>query len=165
MRAAGPAFEQVFAAADATVSSIPAPDIHAGMQTSVLDGALMSTLSIRSLRLHELAKCLTAPGEHALWFSYTPVLMSKQAFDRLDERQRSALLEAGKRAEAFFHEQTRKVDAELVDAARKAGVTVVEMNAADLGSWIDVARRSAFKKFAEEVKGGDELIARALEVN
>jgi hypothetical protein len=38
------------------------------------------------------------------------------------------------------------------------------MTKADYDAWLEVAKRSSYKNFAEKVKGGDELIKKALAV-
>lgn len=163
-RAAGPAFEQMLAAAGASIASMPSSEIYSGMQTGVLDATNTSSESFVSYRLFEQVKCLTAPGANALWFMYEPVLMSKQVFDRLKPDQQKAILDAGKKAEAWFAQEVRKGDQKLMDTFRKAGVEVVEMSASDYDAWLKVAQASAYKNFADKVKGGDELIRKALSV-
>ncbi|RTL94738.1 ABC transporter substrate-binding protein [Ancylobacter aquaticus] len=163
-RAAGPAFEQMLAAAGASIASMPSSEIYSGMQTGVLDATNTSSESFVSYRLFEQVKCLTAPGENAIWFMYEPVLMSKQSFDRLNPAQQKALLDAGKKAQAWFATEVRKGDQKLIDTYKKAGVEVVEMSAADYDAWLKVAQESSYKNFAEKVKGGDELIKKALSV-
>ncbi|MEW5963467.1 MAG: TRAP transporter substrate-binding protein DctP [Pseudomonadota bacterium] len=163
-RAAGPAFEQMLAAAGASITSMPSSEIYTGMQTGVLDAANTSSESFISYRLFEQVKCLTAPGENALWFMYEPLLMSKQSFESLNEAQRKAVRDAGKKAEAYFLEEAKKGDAKMIDVFKKAGVEVIEMSKDDYEAWKKVAESSAYKKFSEDVKGGDALIKKALEV-
>ena len=163
-RAAGPAFEQMLAAAGASISSMPSSEIYSGMQTGVLDATNTSASSFVSYRLYEQVKCLTAPGENALWFMYEPVLMSKQSFEKLTPAQQRAILAAAKKAEAYFDAEIRKGDQKLVDTFKGAGVEVVEMSKADFDAWLAVAKASSYKNFAENVPGGDELIRKALEV-
>lgn len=163
-RAAGPAFEQMLTAAGASISSMPSNEIYNGMQTGVLDATNTSSASFVSFRLYEQVKCLTAPGENALWFMYEPVLMSKQVFESLTKEQQEAILAAGKKAEEYFDAEGRKGDQILIDTYKKAGVEVVEMSKEDFDAWLAVAKESAYKKFAEEVKNGDKLIQMALEV-
>lgn len=164
IRAAGPAFEEMLVEAGASISSMPSSEIYTGMQTGVLDAANTSSASFVSYRLFEQAKCLTAPGENALWFMYEPVLISKRVFEGLTEEQQKAILAAGEKAEAYFNEEVRKGDQIMVDAYRKAGVEVVEMSKADFESWLEVARESSYKNFAANVPGGDKLIEKALAV-
>lgn len=163
-RAAGPAFEQMLAAAGASISSMPSSEIYSGMQTGVLDATNTSAASFVSYRLFEQVKCLTAPGENALWFMYEPVLVSKKVFERLKPEQRQALLEAGKKAEVYFDVEVRKGDQKLVDTYKAAGVEVTQMTKEDFDAWLEVAKASSYKNFAEKVKGGDELIRKALAV-
>lgn len=163
-RAAGPAFEQMLAAAGASIASMPSSEIYSGMQTGVLDATNTSSESFVSYRLYEQVKCLTAPGKNALWFMYEPVLMSKQVFNRLKPDQQKAILDAGKKAQAWFSEQVKKADQKLIDTFKKAGVEVVEMSASDYDAWLKVAQESSYKNFSEKVKGGDELIKKALAV-
>ena len=164
IRAAGPAFEEMLVAAGASISSMPSSEIYTGMQTGVLDAANTSSASFVSYRLFEHAKCLTAPGENALWFMYEPVLVSQKVFERLTPEQQKAILAAGEKAEAFFDEEVRKGDQLMVDTYKKAGVEVVEMSKEDYDAWLELAKQSSYKNFAEKVEGGDALIEKALAV-
>jgi TRAP-type C4-dicarboxylate transport system substrate-binding protein len=163
-RAAGPAFEQMLAAAGAGIASMPSSEIYTAMQTGVLDAANTSSESFISYRLYEQVSCLTAPGENALWFMYEPILMSKKSWDKLTPEQQEALSEAGKKAQAYFAAETAKTDARMAEVYEKAGVKVTEMSKADYDAWIGVAKTSAYKNFADNVKGGQELIDEALAV-
>ncbi len=163
-RAAGPAFEQMLTAAGASISSMPSSEIYNGMQTGVLDATNTSSASFVSFRLYEQVKCLTAPGENALWFMYEPVLMSKKTFDGLNKEQQDAIMAAGKKAEDFFDAEARKGDEKLVDTFKKAGVEVTQMSKSDFDAWLAVAKKSAYKEFSDKVKGGAELIDAALAV-
>lgn len=164
IRAAGPAFEEMLVAAGASISSMPSSEIYTGMQTGVLDAANTSSASFVSYRLFEHAKCLTAPGENALWFMYEPVLVSKKVFEGLTPEQQKAILDAGEKAEAFFNEEVRKGDQVMIDAYKKAGVEVVEMSKEDYDAWLAVAKESSYKNFAAKVPDGDKLIEKALAV-
>ncbi|MFN7023777.1 MAG: TRAP transporter substrate-binding protein DctP [Pseudorhizobium sp.] len=164
IRAAGPAFEEMLVAAGASISSMPSSEIYTGMQTGVLDAANTSSASFVSYRLFEHAKCLTAPGENALWFMYEPVLMSKKVFERLSPEQQKAILDAGEKSEVFFDAEVRKGDQIMIDAYKKANVEVVEMSKEDYDAWLELAKQSSYKNFADRVSGGDKLIEKALAV-
>lgn len=163
-RAAGPAFEQMLAAAGASISSMPSSEIYTGMQTGVLDSTNTSSGSFVSFRLYEQVKCLTAPGENALWFMYEPILMSKQTWDKLNDQQKKAIVEAGEKSEEYFNGEAEKLDQQMVDKFKEAGVEVVEMSKEDYDAWLKVAQESAYKHFAENVPGGKELLDKALAV-
>lgn len=165
MRAAGPLFEQMLAAAGASINSMPSSEIYSAMQTGVLDGANTSSGSLVSYRIYEQSSCLTPPGDFALWFMYEPILMSQRSFDQLSEAQQDALMAAGQKAEEYFFEQAKQLDQTLVETYKKAGVKVVEMTREQYDAWIDVAQESSYKKFAEEVEGGADLIEKARAVD
>lgn len=164
IRAAGPAFEEMLASAGASITSMPSSEIYTGMQTGVLDATNTSSASFVSYRLYEQVKCLTAPGENALWFMYEPILMSKQVYEGLTKEQQDAILAAAEKAEAYFSEEIKKGDQVMVDTFKKAGVEVVEMSKADYDAWLAIAKESSYKNFAEKVEGGEELIQKALAV-
>lgn len=164
IRAAGPAFEQMLAEAGASISSMPSSEVYSAMQTGVLDAANTSNDSFVSYRLYEQVKCLTAPGDNALWFMYEPVIMSKKVFDNLTEEQQEAIRAASKKAEEYFSEESRKGEQRMRDKFEEAGVEVVTMSSEDYEAWMEVAKVSSYKNFAEKVKGGDELLEKALAV-
>jgi TRAP-type C4-dicarboxylate transport system substrate-binding protein len=164
MRAAGPAFEQMLAEAGASINSMPSSEIYTGLQTGVLDAVNTSSGSFVSYRIYEQVDCLTSPGEFALWFMYEPILMSKDSFERLTPEQQQALLDAGQKAEDYFFEAAQSLDEELVETFEKAGVEVSGMNQDQFNAWLDLAKESSYKIFAEEVPGGDQLIEKALAV-
>ncbi|WP_299363148.1 TRAP transporter substrate-binding protein DctP [uncultured Paracoccus sp.] len=164
-RAAGPAFEQMLVGAGASISSMPSSEIYTGMQTGVLDGASTSSGSLVSYRLQEQAKCVTIPGENALWFMYEPVLISKGTWEKLSPEQQQALTEAGQKAEDWFAEQAPKLDAEMEQVFKDAGVEIASMSPEDYEAWMKIAEETTFANFAKDVEGGQELLdaARAVE--
>jgi TRAP-type transport system periplasmic protein len=164
-RAAGPAFEQMLVGAGASISSMSSSAIYQAMQTGVLDAANTSSGSFVSYRIYEQVKCLTAPGDYALWFMYEPILMSKKSFDSLNKAQQNALMSAGKKAEAYMTGEAKGLDDKLVAAYKKAGVKVVTMTAAQAAAWKAIADKTSYKIFSEKVPGGKELIAKALSVD
>lgn len=163
-RAAGPAFEQMLVGAGGSIASMPSSEIYTGLQTGVLDAANTSSGSFVSYRLYEQVTCLTKPGANALWFMYEPILMSQQSWDKLNEEQQKALMDAGQKAEDYFFEEAKKLDTTLVDTFKESGTEVVEMSKEDFDAWLEVAKASAYKEFSDNVEGGKDLIDKALAV-
>ncbi|MGD8796613.1 MAG: TRAP transporter substrate-binding protein DctP, partial [Thiohalophilus sp.] len=143
---------------------MPSSEIYSGLQTGVLDGANTSSASLVSYRIYEQVTCLTAPGDHALWVMYEPILMSKKTFDKLNKKQQDAILAAGKKAEQFAYEGAKKADEKLVKAYKDAGVKVVTMSEEQAEMWKKIADKTSYKSFADQVKGGRELLDLALSV-
>ncbi len=164
IRSAGATFAAMWQQAGANIVSIPSSEVYTALQTGVADATDTSAGSFVSFRLYEQLKCLTAPGENALWFMYEPVLMSKRSFERLTQEQQDALLEAGKKSEEYFARESRGLDEKMVEAYQENGVEVVTMTEDEYNAWLDVAKESSYKQFAEEVPGGQELIDAALAV-
>ncbi|WP_417329623.1 TRAP transporter substrate-binding protein DctP [Halomonas cupida] len=164
MRAAGPAFDEMLATAGASISSMPSSEIYTSMQTGVLDGANTSSGSFVSYRIYEQVTCLTAPGENALWFMYEPILISERSWQRLNEEQQQALTAAGEKAEQYFAEQAAELDQKMVDVFTENGVEVVQMSQENYDAWLEIARDSAYRNFAENVENGQALIDAALAV-
>ena len=59
---------------------------------------------------------------------------------------------------------SKEADQKLIDAYKKAGVKVAEMTAEQAALWRKIADTSSYKDFAENVKGGRELLDMALSV-
>lgn len=164
LRAAGPAFDEMLATAGASIASMPSSEIYTAMQTGVLDGANTSSGSFVSYRIYEQVSCLTAPGKNALWFMYEPVLISERSWNSLNAEQQAALTEAGQSAEEYFAKEAAGLDQKLVDVFSENGVEVVQMTPENYQAWLDIAKESSYKTFAENVPDGQALIDAALAV-
>jgi TRAP-type C4-dicarboxylate transport system substrate-binding protein len=164
IRSAGPTFAAMWQAAGATIVSVPSNEVYNALQTGVAEATDTSTGSFVSFRLYEQLKCVTAPGENALWFMYEPVLMSKKSFNRLDKKQQAVLVAAGKKAEAYFAKEAKGLDDEMIKAFKEHNVEVVTLTPAEYDQWLKVARESSYAEFAKEVSGGKKLIDEALAV-
>jgi TRAP-type C4-dicarboxylate transport system substrate-binding protein len=164
VRSAGSTFAEMWAGAGATIVSIPSNEVYSALQQGVAQGTDTSSGSFVSFRLYEQIKCLTAPGDNALWFMYEPVLISKKSWDRLNPAQQKALDAASKKAEDYFAKESKALDDKLVEAFKKNGVEVVELTDAEADAWRAVAQRTSYKAFADKVPGGKALIDKALAV-
>ncbi len=164
VRSAGSTFAQMWAGAGASVVSIPSSDVYNALQQGVIQATDTSSGSFVSFRLYEQLKCVTAPGDNALWFMYEPVLISKKSWDKLNDAQKSAMTAASKKAEAYFEGESKKLDDEMVEIFKKNKVEVVTLSDADADAWRAVAQKTSYKAFAEKVPGGKELIEKALSV-
>ena len=164
VRSAGSTFAEMWAGAGASIVSIPSSEVYNALQQGVAQGTDTSAGSFVSFRLYEQLKCLTAPGDEALWFMYEPVLISKKAMAKLNDAQKKALMAASAKAEAYFETESKKLDDKLVDSFTKAGVDVKYMTAAQADAWRAVAAKTSYKTFGDKVPGGQALIDKALAV-
>ena len=164
VRSAGATFAQMWAGAGASVISIASNEVYNALQQGVVQATDTSTGSFVSFRLYEQLKCVTAPGDHALWFMYEPVLISLKSWNKLNSAQQKALLAASKKAEDYFESESKKLDDKFVETFKANKVEVVTMTEAEFDAWRAVAQKTSYKTFAEKVPGGKELIEKALSV-
>lgn len=163
-RSAGATFSQMWAGAGASIVSIPSNEVYNALQQGVATATDTSSGSFVSFRLYEQLKCLTAPGDNALWFMYEPVLISMKSWNRLDDAQKKALSAASKKAEDYFESESKKLDDKLVETFKANKTDVVFLNEGEFDAWRAVAQKTSYKTFAEKVPGGKELLDKALSV-
>src|SRR5436853_1403572 len=164
IRSAGPTFAAMWQQAGASIVSVPSNEVYNALQTGVADATDTSTGSFVSFRIYEQVKCITAPGDNALWFMYEPVLMSKRSFNRLNKKQQDVLMQAGKKSQEFFAGKAKGLDDEMVKVFKDHNVEVVTLSPAEYEAWVAVARKSSYAEFAQEVPNGKKLIDEALSV-
>jgi TRAP-type C4-dicarboxylate transport system substrate-binding protein len=164
VRSAGPTFAAMWQSAGASIVSIPSNEVYNALQTGVADATDTSSGSFVSFRIYEQVKCLTAPGDNALWFMYEPVLMSKKSFNRLNKKQQDVLMQAGKKSQQFFAEKAKGLDDEMVKVFKDHKVEVITLSPQEYDEWLKVAQKSSYAEFAKEVPNGKKLIDEALSV-
>ena len=125
------------------------------------NGTDTSLSTFASMRLYEVADCLTAPGDNALWFMYQPMLMSKKSFDKLDKKQQDAIIAGGKKAQALFEGRADQINEEAIKAFKDHNAKVVTLSDADYDAWIEIAKKTAYAQFAKTVPNGQKLIDEA----
>ena len=164
MRSAGATFSQMWAGAGASIVSIPSSEVYSALQQGVATATDTSSGSFVSFRLYEQLKCLTAPGDNALWFMYEPVLISLKSWNKLNDAQKAALMKAAQKSENYFEAESKKLDEKLVETFKANKTEVVFLNEAEFEAWRGVAQKTSYKNFAEKVPGGKELLDKALSV-
>jgi TRAP-type transport system periplasmic protein len=163
-RAAGPTFAAMWQEAGASIVSVASNEIYSAFRTGILDATDTSMGSFVSFHLYDVAKCLTVPGENALWMMYEPVLMSKQSFDKLNKAQQDALIGGGKDAQSYYEGKAKQVDDDATKTFKDHGVEVTSLTPTKYNAWIEVAKQSSYKLFAKDVPDGQKLIDEALAV-
>jgi len=163
-RAAGPTFAAMWQAAGANIVTPPSNEIYNAFQTGVVQGTDTSLGTFQSMRLYEQVKCLTAPGNNALWMMYEPVLMSKKNFAALTKPQQEAVVKAGKDAQAYYESKAQAVDDEAIKAFKDHHVEVTTLTDAQFETWLDLAKKTSYAQFAADVPNGKKLLDEALAV-
>jgi TRAP-type C4-dicarboxylate transport system substrate-binding protein len=150
--------------AGAAVVTLPSNEIYAGMQTGAMDAALTSSTSLVSFRLEEVSKALTTGRGKSYWFMLEPLMMSKAAFDRLTKEQQATVMAVGAEMEAFALKAAKADDNEVAAVFAKTGAKTVDLSEATVKKWQDIARRTAWKDFAERNANTARLLQLAQQV-
>ena len=153
--------DMVLKDAGASVLSLPSNEIYAAMQTGAMDAAMTSSTSLISFRLEEVSKHLTTGRGKAYWFMLEPLLMSKQIFDAMPKERRDVIMAVGAEMEGFGTQGARADDDAVANVYTKAGAKVYDLDAATVKKWQDIARRTAWKDYAEKSDNCGKLMKAA----
>ncbi len=149
VRGGGREMDMVLKEAGAAVLNLPSNEIYAAMQTGALDAAMTSSTSLISFRLEEVAKNLTTGRGHAYWFMFEPLMISRDVFNKLAKSEQDLIMSLGSEMEKFALDACKVDDTAVVGVYTKAGGKSYDLTEATVKSWQDIARRTAWKDFAE----------------
>jgi TRAP-type C4-dicarboxylate transport system substrate-binding protein len=93
-----------------------------------------------------------------------PLVISKDTWSKLTPEQQKIMTEVGASLEPFAKEAAQADDKEMANVFAKAGAKVVDMDEAAFLKWQAIARDTAYKDFAANVKNGQQLLEMALAV-
>ncbi len=150
--------------AGAAVVSLPSNEIYSAMQSGAMEAALTSSTSLISFRLEEVSKFLTSGRGQSYWYMFEPLMMSKAIFDKLPKAQQDLIMSVGAEQEDFAVKMAKKDDVEVAKVYEKKGAKVVDLNAATVKKWQDIARRTAWKDYAEKTPACAKLLKLAEEL-
>ncbi|MFO1322539.1 MAG: TRAP transporter substrate-binding protein DctP [Burkholderiales bacterium] len=150
--------------AGGAVTNVPSNEIYSAMNSGVLDAAMTSSTSLITFRLAENAKGVTTARNKAVWFMFEPLVISKETWNKLTPEQQKIFAEVGASLEPFAKEAAQADDKEMAAVFQKAGAKVADMDEAAFLKWQAIAKETAYKDFAENVKNGKQLLDMALSV-
>lgn len=149
VRGGGREMDMVLKEAGAAVLNLPSNEIYAAMQTGALDAAMTSSTSLISFRLEEVAKNLTTGRGHAYWFMFEPLMISRDVFNKLGKNEQDLIMNLGSEMEKFALDACKADDNAVASVYTKAGGKSYDLTEATVKRWQDIARRTAWKDFAE----------------
>jgi len=129
-------------------------EVFTALQTSTIDGQENPYAQIYSGKFHEVQKYLSITG-HVYTPAYVTVGLKK--WNSLPEDVRQVLEQVAKETQGFVYENAARLEVELLDKIKSAGVQV---NEADKDAFID-ASGSIYDEFSASVSGGGDLIKKA----
>ena len=145
---------KMFQAYGANPSPMAFSEVFVALQTGVMDGQENPFAQIYPARFHEVQKYLSLTGH-----VYTPAyLTAGRSWDRLPADVRKTLEEVAREMEPVALEIAERLDDELLDKMKQAGIAV---NEADKPAFV-AASKAIYDEFASSVPGGEDLVKRAL---
>ena len=164
LRAAGKKFEYMMREAGASVTSMPSSETYHALATGVLDTMMTSSASFVSYRLYEVLKYINAPRDYSIWYMAENLCISMKTWNKLTPGQQKVFLEVAEWMHVNWIYQNFKTLADnLIKEYTKAGVEIHYMNKAEFDEWLEFAKKTAWKDYAQTVKGGQELLDLAVE--
>lgn len=164
LRAAGKKFEFMMKEAGASIISMPSSETYHALATGVLDTMMTSSASFVSYRLYEVLKYINVPRDYSIWFMAENLCISEKTWKRLTPQQRKIFIEVAN----YMHDKwiipnfKGLVDS-LISAYSKAGCKIHYMTENEFYTWLEFAKKTAWKNFEETVPGGKELLSLALD--
>ena len=158
MRAADPTFEAMLKAAGASVHGMPSTEIYPALQSGVLTSTLTSAETFVSMRIYEQTKFATIGGDYTLWMLLQPLVISKQAWDKLTPSQKKAFQEAADKSDEFFDGTQEEATGKMREVFTKAGAQVRALTKQEYDAWLELAKKTAWVDFADKSPNGKELI-------
>jgi TRAP-type C4-dicarboxylate transport system substrate-binding protein len=164
LRAAGKKFEFMMRQAGASITSMPSSETYHALSTGVLDTMMTSSASFVSYRLYEVLNYINAPRDYSIWYMAENLCISMKTWNRLTPDQQKIFLEVAEEMhETWVYQNFKTLVDKLIEAYTEAGVDIHYMTEAEFNEWLEFAKQTAWKNFAETVDGGQELLDLALQ--
>ena len=148
---------KMFQAYGANPSPMKFSEVFVALQTGVMDGQENPFTQIYSAKFHEVQKYLTLTGH-----VYTPayIVTGAKKFASLPPDVQKTLSDAAKETQGYVYKTAARLDNELLDKIKAAGVQV---NTANKDAFIK-ASQPIYDEFAKDVQGAKTLIDKAIKL-
>ena len=156
-----PSYHNVINMLGASPVVLPGGEVYSALEKGVVDGAAWPASGVLGMRWYEVAKYMLRPS---FGLSHYLFLMNLNAWNRLTDAERNALLAEGRKVEEiWFKEYDRMVDEEEAGLIQR-GMQITEMGAAQKrtvqAAWAASQWELAEKKSGQEAKELRELLKR-----
>ncbi|HYI72969.1 MAG TPA: TRAP transporter substrate-binding protein [Skermanella sp.] len=132
-----PVFIDLFTALGANPVPMPYPELYTALETGTVDGRENPYSNVVSAKMFEVQKYLTVTNH-----IYNPqiVIMSKKAWDKLNEDERKVIQDAAAEARDFQRKVSRAQSEEALAELKKAGMQVTELPAEEIAKLREKAK-------------------------
>ena len=109
-------------------------------------------------RLEEVAKYVTTARKYTFWYTFNPLLMSNDTYRKLTSAQQKVVMDVGHSLQGYALASCKADDAKVAEVFGKAGDHVFDMDKQQFDEWKALAKKSAWRDFAKQVKDGQKLV-------
>ena len=149
-----PLHQQIWETVGTAPVGLPYGEVYGALETGVIDAVEINVSSMLGENLWEVGKHFTLTG-HYPWHMST--VMSERFFEGLNDEEKAAVIEAGRRSVTATLDYAKTQDLEGREQLKSKGVEIVEL------SELDQMRERVFNMTAEW-SGKDPLIAELVAV-
>lgn len=125
---------KIFNTYGANASPLPFKELYTALQTGVFDGQENPVIWAKVTKFYEVQKYLSITNH---LYTVTYLLMSENAFRKLDTETQAIFKQAGREAAEYTVEVGKKADSEIVDFLKSEGM---EVNQADIDAFVQASK-------------------------
>lgn len=151
-------YHLMLAAAGASILPMPFSEVRPSLESGKLGIVQNSFEALVSFRFQEVAKFVTVGGGYSTLTIFTPILISKAAWESLSEDERQALDDAASVSNIYFEASQREAQETAVETFTKAGVKVQPLIFEEYAAWLQIAKDTAWKKYRTVSPRASELL-------
>ncbi|KAB2849589.1 MAG: hypothetical protein F9K44_07525 [Hyphomicrobiaceae bacterium] len=155
-------FDMMLAKAGGSPMFVSSNELAKAMADGRCELALTSYESFVSYKLYEHAKFVTFGGK-GIWTSFQPLIMSKQAWQKLSDAEKEAFIEAAEISNVYFEKTQEEALKAAIDTFKKAGAKVRQLSFEEYAAWLHVARDTSWRTYQSISPAADELLISMLQ--
>ena len=149
---------KIFNTYGANASPLPFKELYIALQTGVFDGQENPVIWAKVTKFYEVQKYLSITNH---LYTVTYLLMSENAFRKLDTETQAIFKQAGREAAEYTVEVGKKADSEIVDFLKSEGM---EVNQADINAFVQASKPiwdEWVQEYGDDARKVTDLIANA----
>jgi TRAP-type C4-dicarboxylate transport system substrate-binding protein len=140
-------YHTMLAAAGAKVTPMPFSEVRPSLESGKLGAMQNSFEALVSFRFHEVVKFVTVGGGYSTLTIFTPILISKAAWESLNDEERQALDDAAAASTIYFEASQREATESSIEVFQKAGVKVQPLSFEEYAAWLQIAKDTSWKNY------------------
>lgn len=154
-------FEAMLKSAGALPQNVAMTASNGAMKAGTLQALATSYESLMSNQLYDAAKFATVGG-WTIWNSFSPLMMSKAAWDKLSPAQKELFEAAADVADAYFDASQRDAERRVVTRFDVAGAKVKSLTPDEWEDWVVLAQKTTWLDYLKVSPASADLLRSTL---